>query len=123
MRNDAELLRRFNLDGSFNYSGMLEQQLQGEVDSWAVRWHLSVFMHDGMTLFPRKTLVENTGFDGSGTHCEPSDLAGVLRHEFRVNNFPAVAVDETARRAVYAYLARQGGLMHRLRRRLSKWLG
>ena len=49
-------------------STMLERQLQGEVDSWAIRWHLSVFMRQGLVLYPGRSLVKNTGFDGSGTH-------------------------------------------------------
>ena len=42
--------------------------MNGELDSWAIRWHYAVFVHDGLTLFPPRTLVSNTGFDGSGTH-------------------------------------------------------
>ena len=123
LKCDVKLRRQFNLDGAYDYFGMLELQLQGKIDSWAVRWHLSVFLRSGITLFPRKTLVENMGFDGSGTHCEASHLVDPLPHGFKVNNYPAVAINEEARRAVYAYLARQSGLINRVLNRVSKWLG
>jgi hypothetical protein len=123
IKRDAKLRRHFNLDGSYGYFGMLEQQLQGKIDSWAVRWHLSVFLHGGLTLFPQKTLVENTGFDGSGTHCEANYLASSLPHELKVKKFPEVVIDEEAKQAVYAYLATQGGRVQGLRRRITKWLG
>jgi hypothetical protein len=47
---------------------MLEQDIRGEVNSWGVRWLLSVFLQEGLVLFPRQTLVKNVGVDGSGTH-------------------------------------------------------
>lgn len=59
---------RFNLDGAYDFSTMLEHQMKGKRDSWAIRWYWTVFRLDGLVLFPPKTLVNNTGFDGSGTH-------------------------------------------------------
>jgi len=48
----------------------LKMQAKGEVDSWAIRWHASVFLSGGLCLHPSATLVVNIGHDGSGTHCE-----------------------------------------------------
>ena len=47
---------------------MLKRQMNGEIDSWAIRWYYTVFAHDGLVLFPPRTLVQYGGFDGSGTH-------------------------------------------------------
>ena len=60
--------QRFDLDGAYDYFGLLGKQLAGKVDSWGVRWYLSVFLRDGLVLFPPRSLVMNAGFDGSGTH-------------------------------------------------------
>jgi hypothetical protein len=68
LRADPALRRRFDLDGAYDYSEMLESQLAGKLDSWGVRWLLSVFLHEGLVLYPPRTLVENIGADGSGTH-------------------------------------------------------
>lgn len=70
LKADSSLRKRFNLDGAYPYFQMLEYQREGRVDSWAICWYLSVFMKEGLTLFPRKTLVQNIGFDGSGTHSD-----------------------------------------------------
>jgi hypothetical protein len=79
LRTDPALRRRFDLDGAYDYSGMLESQLAGKLDSWGVRWLLSVFLHDGLVLYPPVTLVENRGADGSGTHgAGVSELRGSL---------------------------------------------
>lgn len=66
--SQTDVRRRFNLDNSYEYSEMLKRQLDGKIDSWAIRWNWSVFKKEGLVLYPRKTLVTNGGFDGSGTH-------------------------------------------------------
>ena len=68
-----DLEKAFNCDGAYDYTGMLERQLRGTVDSWAVRWHASAFLAGMYTLYPGRTLVHNFGFDGSGTHCKGID--------------------------------------------------
>ncbi len=65
---DPTLRERFNLDGAYDYFSMLEAQMTGKVDSWAIRWYLSAFMLGALTLYPRQSLIKNVGFDGSGTH-------------------------------------------------------
>lgn len=69
LNQDKALKYRFNLNGAYGYSEMLEKQMNGSIDSWAIRWYWSVFMQGGIVLFPPYTLVRNIGFDGSGTHC------------------------------------------------------
>jgi hypothetical protein len=68
LAGDAALRRRFNMRGCYDYVTMLERQMQGLRDSWAIRWYWTVFKAQGMTAFPPATLVSNSGQDGSGTH-------------------------------------------------------
>lgn len=49
---------------------MLDMQMCGKIDSWAVRWVYYLFENKLMTVYPRKSRVINIGFDGSGTHCK-----------------------------------------------------
>lgn len=77
LKTDLVLRKRFNLNGAYDYFSMLEYQLAGKVDSWAIRWYLSTFLLSGLTLYPRQSLILNVGFDGTGTHCDaPSYLLG-----------------------------------------------
>jgi hypothetical protein len=66
---DRAMRKRFDLGNAYPYFSMLKKQKSGQIDSWAIRWYLSVFMCEGLVLFPRRSLVNNEGFDGSGTHC------------------------------------------------------
>jgi hypothetical protein len=70
LKEDKKLRKIFNLNNRYNYYAMLESQLSGKVDSWAIRWYLTTFLMNGLTLYPPQTLVSNNGFDGSGTHGE-----------------------------------------------------
>ena len=58
----------FNRRGTVNFIGMLQDQIRGENDSWAIRWHASLFLKNMFCLHPVVAIVENIGFDGSGEH-------------------------------------------------------
>jgi hypothetical protein len=66
--SDRKLSRAFDIDGAYPYSAMLASQMEGRIDSWAIRWNWSVFRMNGCTVYPPVSLVANTGFDGTGTH-------------------------------------------------------
>lgn len=63
------LIKMFDYNGSHGYSDMLEAQIKGTNDSWAIRWYASAFLAGKLTLYPGRSLVHNIGNDGSGTHC------------------------------------------------------
>lgn len=48
---------------------MLRNQMEGKVDSWAVRWCYHLMKTEQWTVYPRVTKTLNIGFDGSGTNC------------------------------------------------------
>jgi len=86
---NPELRHAFDIGGRYEYFRMLESQRRGDTDSWAIRWYLSVFMRKGLILYPRKTLVRNLGFDGSGVNCVASSIADdVIDQNFRVLLMP-----------------------------------
>jgi GT2 family glycosyltransferase len=95
---DARLLKAFDLDGAYDYSGMVEAQRRGAIDSWAIRWYVSVFAKNGLVLFPRRTLVENGGFDASGIHGRAPAAVAAARIDprFEVRAFPNDAVPSPA---------------------------
>ncbi|WP_439814794.1 glycosyltransferase [Zavarzinia sp. CC-PAN008] len=68
VRSDPGLRRAFNCNDSFPLAEMLEDQMTGRSDSWAIRWSWSVFRRQGLTLMPPATLVRNVGFDDRATH-------------------------------------------------------
>jgi hypothetical protein len=89
LSRDSELKNRFDLNGNYSYFKMLRAQQEGKADSWAIRWYLSVFMRDGLALYPIKSMVRNQGFDGSGVNCAISNIEeAALDIGFRPVSFP-----------------------------------
>jgi len=106
LKSDKALRKKFDLDGGYPYFEMLEHQREGRVDSWAICWYLSVFMKDGLTLFPRETLVQNIGFDGSGTHTDGinNQIQGT-KYLFRVCTLPIdLSISLSAMNIISKYL-------------------
>jgi GT2 family glycosyltransferase len=68
----------FDLEGFSFHVDELERNVRGDLNTWAVRWYASIFLNDGLCLYPRKSLVRNLGFDGTGTHCNDS-ISGFYR--------------------------------------------
>jgi hypothetical protein len=64
---DQNLEKLFNLNNSYDYLKMLEDQVEGKNDSWAIRWHASIFLKNMYTLYPKISLVNNLGTK-QGTH-------------------------------------------------------
>jgi len=54
--------------GGYPYFEMLKAQSLGKVDSWAISLYASMVCEEAYFLYPRASLVENIGFDSSGTH-------------------------------------------------------
>ena len=65
---------KFDLNGSVGYSNMLYRQSIGKLNSWAIRWHASMYLENRVTLYPPQSLIRNDGMDGSGTNLKPTDV-------------------------------------------------
>jgi len=107
LQRDPVLRRKFDLDGAYPYYAMLERQQRGEIDSWAIRWYLSIFMRSGLSVFPGRTLVRNTGFDGSGTHGSAAFAGEDVSTRDGELELPEPVLDRDAQHRVESYLAAQ----------------
>jgi hypothetical protein len=58
---------QFNRMGS-DLAGMLDKQMQGRLNSWAIRWNYHQFKNNLVTVFPATSKVRNIGFGESASH-------------------------------------------------------
>ncbi|WP_027327691.1 glycosyltransferase [Helicobacter pametensis] len=72
------LQKDFDLDGSYPYTKMLQDQIRGKNNSWAIRWYASAFLEDMLCLYPKDSLVENIGYDG--THFKNATKTALFGH-------------------------------------------
>jgi hypothetical protein len=123
LKQSASLRKKFNLENNYPYYQMLEKQQLGKNDSWAIRWYLSVFMNNGLVLYPPKSLVKNIGFDGSGENCA---ISGYSENSFSnlltVQNYPLKVVPFENIEKIYKVIAAPRFSFSSLIRRALSWV-
>jgi len=80
-----KLEKEFNFNNSFDYVKMLEDQIDGKNNSWAIRWYASCFLNNLYILYPGQSLVSNIGFDGTGIHSGKSTIFNQFNHLTKIN--------------------------------------
>lgn len=103
--NDKKRRKEFD-SIEYGLDRMLVMQMEGKIDSWAVRWCYHLFFHNLLTVYPKVSKTLNIGFDGSGTHCETdSDLYGKgLKNNVRQCNFERLPVNSELERKSSLYI-------------------
>ena len=118
------LTRRFDFGGKYPFTRMLRRQIAGRNNSWAIRWNASLFLKGILSLNVGRSLVQNEGFDGSGTRCGGGGLYSSLLYQqpLPVTRITPVVENEAARRAFARYYARTNSFWAKVRRRLLRTL-
>lgn len=60
-------------EGGSDLNKMLREQMEGRLDSWAIRWFYHQFKVGGLTLYPVFSKIYNAGFDAFATHTTGSE--------------------------------------------------
>ncbi|MEJ7560437.1 MAG: sugar transferase [Pedobacter sp.] len=60
--------RRSFAKGGSDLNKMLYDQMNGKIDSWAIRWFYDQYKVGGLTIYPVYSKVFNNGFDQFATH-------------------------------------------------------
>ena len=89
-RKDKEIRMRFNEYGE-DRSDMLDAQMAGNINSWAIRFSYAMFKQNRYAILPVKTRVENIGFDGTGVHNGATDTRFLVKIDADLK--PAIFAD------------------------------
>lgn len=118
------LTRRFDFNGNYRFTRMLRRQVQGKNNSWAIRWNASLFLKDILSLNVGRSLVQNNGFDGSGTHCGGGNLysSQLWMQPLPVQKITPICENEAARAAFAHYYHRTNGFWAKVIRRIKRTL-
>lgn len=88
-RKDSRARRAFNRGGS-DLGKMLKDQMNGKINSWAIRFCYAQFRNDARDVFPRVSKVQNIGFIDTASNTRgmakrfKTDLDTSLKLEFRL---------------------------------------
>ena len=121
---DKDKIKNFSIDHSENFWKQVQEYKAGKINSWAIRWYLSIFNQQGLTLYPRKSMIQNIGTDGSGTHSD-SDTVYQVELANQIPKFFPTEIEENkeAYQAIkHFYKHRKGSYPTRLIRFLKKQL-
>ncbi len=121
---DRKLTYRFDFNGRYGYTRMLRRQIEGKNNSWAIRWNASLFLADILSLNVGRSLVQNEGFDGSGTNCGGGGLyaSDLYMGELPVEKITPIEENESARMAYVRYYARTNSFFAKAIRRIKRTL-
>lgn len=119
-----KLTYTFDFDGKYGYTRMLRRQIEGKNNSWAIRWNASLFLKDILSLNVGKSLVHNSGFDGSGTNCGGGGLYESLlwSQPLAVQLISPIEENLKARKAYIKYYQRTNSFTAKAIRRIKRTL-
>jgi len=118
------LTYRFDFNGKYGFTRMLRRQIEGKNNSWAIRWNASLFINDILSVNAGKSLVQNNGFDGSGTNCGGGNLynTDMYQQPLAVEKITPIEENETARMAFVKYYGRTNSFWAKALRRIKRTL-
>ncbi|MDO5663696.1 MAG: glycosyltransferase [Bacteroidia bacterium] len=117
------LTKTFDFNGSYRYTRMLRRQTKGFNNSWAIRWNASLFLNDILSLNAGKSLVQNIGFDGTGTHSGTQEIYSTPLYTQKLSiDVSEVEENPQARISFERYYIKTTGFWAKVRRRIRKHL-
>lgn len=94
LKKDKSIQTEFNVGGNDMYK-MLELQMLGKIDSWAIKWCYSQFKFNTYTVYPKRSKVINNGFgDEKGTHNSGSNNKWVVALDDKKINFKDIKLQK-----------------------------
>jgi len=92
--SDKSYVSRFNSGGSDLFE-MLEKQITGKIDSWAIRWCYSQFINNGLTVYPCVSKIKNIGFGKDATNSNvynryKTTIDNSSNHDFKFNDIVSI---------------------------------
>mgnify|MGYP001218777437 CR=1 FL=1 len=117
---ERRLTKYFDFNGAYGFTKMLHKQIRGENNSWAIRWNASLFLADMLSLNVGRSLVQNRGFDGSGTHCGSQEIYGteLFQGRIAVKRITPIEENKEARKIFENYYRKTNSLWAKGVRRL-----
>ena len=119
-----KLTHTFDFNGKYGFTRMLRRQIEGKNNSWAIRWNASLFLKDILSLNVGRSLVQNEGFDGSGTNCGGG---GLYASHLHLNHLPVTKIspieeNKEARQVFSRYYGRTNSFWAKAIRRIKRTL-
>ena len=119
-----KLTHTFDFNGKYGFTRMLRRQIEGKNNSWAIRWNASLFLKDILSLNVGRSLVQNEGFDGSGTNCGGGRLyaSHLYLNHLPITKISPIEENKEARQVFSKYYGRTNSFWAKAIRRIKRTL-
>ncbi len=91
------LFYRFNKRNSYPFHIQLEQNLNGKINTWAIKWYSTIFINNGFSLHPNHSFVNNIGWGDDATHTKTNGKQyywETLAQNITVERIPLIECEE-----------------------------
>lgn len=93
---ERKQIKRFNVDGTYNFWRQVKANHKGKLNTWAVFWYATLFSHNGLCLNPTMSYTHNIGNDGSGENCGTVDDISTHMANSVASYFPSTIKEDAA---------------------------
>ena len=84
-----KMRRKFNIYGfEKDYESQLIRNENKKIKTWAIFWFQFIYLNQGLCLQPVKSLVKNTGMDGTGVHNSVEKVYDGKLNNSSITNYP-----------------------------------
>lgn len=94
-------IRNFDFNDSYSYSKMLQKTILVN-HSWAVKWYASAYLKNCLTLYPKYSLVDNIGIEGTNSNIKNSKLFGNGFYESPITIFSKNITESTVMKNMFS---------------------
>lgn len=84
-----KMIHNFDIESSTNNWSQMIRNKKKLLNTWAVFWHATIFSHNGITIYPKFSLVKNIGTDGSSRMAKTDEFKTTFKDnftQFKLNN-------------------------------------
>ncbi len=115
----------YNKNGTKSFQEQLTANVNGLINTWAIKWYTTLFLNKGLSLHPKYSLVNNIGFDGSGENSGESNIYWwkQLAPSIKVDRIPLEESKEALAKIRAFNLENNGQKKRPLRTLIGKILG
>lgn len=96
---------------------MIMGTLLGNIDSWYSKWIYYHYKTNSKSVYPKKSKVQNIGFDENGTHCKNINVHEVEMDESHKRDFKfiqEISVDDAINKDFLKYFTKEHKIKYRL---------
>jgi len=98
------LIQAFNLFGNYPFESMLQKQIMGQVNSWAIRWQAVAYLNNMLALYPQKSMTIHK-YSDTATHAkyDNSDIIELCNKPVRVKEMEVEVLPEIFEQMLRGY--------------------